>query len=88
MDVIAFLPVVGNTIWEMLGGPWDKLQLQFDADHAPERLVFDGHVYEKVVKTFEEYVRDEDGEFLNDPSELFVTEYRYCGKQGKRRTGR
>ena len=86
MDVRSFMPVKGDTVWEMMGGPWDKLEMQFDADHAPLRLVLDGHVYEKVAKTIGEIKYDDDGAFLNVEDYLLVTDYQYRGKQEQKRT--
>lgn len=80
MNVGPFVPAEGDTLYECRGGPYDKMGIHFNSDNAPVRMFLDGHLYLKVEKTFEEYAGEDADQYMNDPEEMFITEYHYVRK--------
>lgn len=80
MDIRPYLPTQGDTLFELRGGPWDKLGMWFYRDHSPGVVVLDGHVYRQRVLTLSELVSDPEN-YINQPDDWIVTQYNYAGQQ-------
>lgn len=71
------LPVNGDELVSLRGGPFDNLALWFMSDNLPAEIVLDGHVYRGKMQFFpiwleeEEYLRP-----LQDYCEVWIDDLR------------